>query len=543
MSDVHEQRDTTEVLDTSADPAVVDSPSTRPAEEKPAARGRLARLGDLVLALMSDRSRRVALASTGLACLAAWMAWWPGLLQPDAQQTVIQANLKLWIDWWTPVGAMVLHRLNEMEIGFGPIYAAAVASVVAGIYLCLRAVFVRGTAGLMTLAICAVPPMYAQLSTLSRDTFWLGLSLMSFGLLGKALRPGERRRRARLFVALSLLCAIVAFLCRQNGLAVVFAVVFVLALHALRGAGARDAGRRLAGVVQRSVPRVGVAAAAAALAAILVFGGTRVFYSAASVRAVHPERVTYVYDLASISVLSGRSHFPRAAGRLPSSRTTPAQFDLATLKRRFDYRNVVFVYPDNWAGDIAHADDLLAARENPLLRDAWLEAIWEEPFAYLWTRFRLTLSQLGVIGRPQDAYFEAFDPSTFRDPIITGPNFGHPIEFSNGYRVATDYLAPFVGADPFIPLDIAGIYLLLATLLAVVALRRLKAAWAIVLVMIAAVWLNLFGLFFTAMASGARYMAIAIPVALILVCFVFAPAFLRHSRLRRVLNPEVGGRR
>ncbi len=240
--------------------------------------GRQSRFGGLVLRLMSDQGRGVALTTTGLACLAAWIAWWPGLIHPDANQTIIQADLKLWIDWWTPVGAMVLHRLNEMEIGFGPIYAVAVASVVAGIYLCLRAVFVRGTAGLMTLAICAFPPMYAQFSTLSRDTFWLGLSLLSFGLLGRALRPGERGRSAGLFVALSLLCAIAAFLCRQNGLVVVFAVVFVLALHALRGAAGRDAGRRLARAIRGSVPRALVAAVAAAAATILVFGATQIVY-------------------------------------------------------------------------------------------------------------------------------------------------------------------------------------------------------------------------------------------------------------------------
>jgi hypothetical protein len=528
MSDVQEQRDTTKVLDPSGAPRPVDSSSTAP---PPVSRGerRLGRFTGLVLRLMSDQGRGVALSTTGLACLAAWIAWWPGLIQPDANQTIVQADLKLWIDWWTPVGAMVLHRLNEMEIGFGPIYAAAVASVVAGIYLCLRVVFVRGTAGLMTLAICAFPPMYAQLSTLSRDTFWLGLSLLSFGLLGRALRPGEGGRRAALFVALSLLCAIVAFLCRQNGLAVVFAVLFVLALHALRGAAERDSDRRLSKAIQRSVPRVSVAAVAAVAATVLVFGVTQLVYGATGVREVHPQRVTYVYDLASISVLTDRSHFPRAATRLPPSRATPERVDLATLERRFDHRNVVFVYPDNWAGEIAHADDLLAARENPILREAWLEAIRDEPLAYLWTRLRLTLGQLGLHGRPIDAYFGLWEPT----------NFGHPMEFSNAYLVATDYVEPFVGLESVIPLDLPWTYLVLATVLAVVVMRRLQVAWAIVLAMIGTVWLNLIGLFFTAMAVGSRYTAIMMPVALILVCFALAPVFRRRSRFKRVLNPEV----
>jgi hypothetical protein len=535
MSDVQEQRDTTKLLDTSGDPGLVDSPRTSPPPVSAPARA-WTRFKSLVLALMSDQSRKVALASTGLACLFAWVAWWPGLLQSDAYQTVIQADLKLWIDWWTPVGAMILHRLNEMEIGFGPIYAVAVAFVVAGIYLCLRVVFVRGASGLMTLAICAFPPMYAQLSTLSRETFWLGLSLLSFGLLGRALRPGEPDRRAWLLVALSLLCAIGAFLARQNGLTVVFAVVFVLALHALSGAAQRDSGRRLVRAIRRSVPRVIVAVAAAAAATILVFGVTKLIYGATGVRGVHSERVTYVYDLASISVLTGRNQFPPALRRLPRSRVTPARFDAATLKRRFDYRNVVFVYPDNWAGEIAHADDLLAARENPILRDAWLQAIEEEPLAYAWTRLKLTLGQLGVIARPGDAYFG----NDFGPPIVDpASNFGHPIEFSNGYRVASDYIAPFVGSGSVIPLDLPWIYLVLATALAVVVLRRLRVAWAIVLAMIGAVWLNLIGLALTAMAVSARYTTIAIPVALILVCFVLALVFRRHSRLQGVLNPDV----
>jgi hypothetical protein len=534
VSDVQEQRDATKLVDTSGDPGLVDSPGTRPPPVSAPARA-WTRFKSLVLTLMSDQGRKVALASTGLACLAAWMAWWPGLLQSDAYQTVIQADLKLWIDWWTPVGAMILHRLNEMEIGFGPIYAVAVAFVVAGIYLCLRVVFVRGTSGLMTLAICAFPPMYAQLSTLSRETFWLGLSLLSFGLLGRALRSGESTRRAWLLLALSLLCAIGAFLARQNGVTVVFAVVFVVALHALNGAAERDPGRWLARAIRRTVPRVIVAVAGAAAATILVFGVTKLVYGATGVRGVNPERVTYVYDLASISVLTGRNQFPPALRRLPRSRVTPARFDEATLKRRFDYRNVVFVYPDNWAGGIAHADDLLAARETPILREAWLQAIQDEPLAYLWTRLKLTLGQLGIIARPGDAYFG----NNFGPPIVDPANFGHTIEFSNGYRAASDYIAPFVGGGSVIPLDLPWIYLVLATALAVVVMRRLRVAWAIVLAMIGAVWLNLIGLAFTAMAVSARYTTIAIPVALILVCFALALVFRRHSRLQGVLNPDV----
>jgi hypothetical protein len=537
MSDVQEQRETTKLLDASDNSGLVNSPSAGLAPVSAPARiwGRFKRL---MLALMSDQSRRVALATTGLACLFAWMAWWPGLIQSDAYQTVIQADLKLWIDWWTPVGAMILHRLNEMEIGFGPIYAFAVAFVVAGIYLCLRVVFVRGTAGLMTLAICAVPPMYAQLSTLSRDTFWLGLSLLSVGLLGRALSPAEQARRTGLLVALSVLCAIGAFLARQNGLTVIFVVVFVLALHALRGAPQRDSGRRLASALQRSVPRVIVAAVAAAAATILVFGVTKLIYGATGVRGVHSERVTYVYDLASISALTDRNRFPPAAGRLPPSRVTPARFDLATVKRRFDHRNVVTLYPDNWAGSIAHADDLLAARENPILSKAWRQAIGDEPFAYLWTRLRLTLGQLGLKGRPTDAYFGDFGP-----PVVDPTNFGHPIEFTNGFRVATDYIAPFVGAGSVIPLDLPWTYLVVATVLAFVVMRRLQVARPVVLGMIGVVWLNLIALAFSAMAISSRYTAILFPVALILVCFAFVPIIARRSNLRRVLNPGVVGPR
>ncbi len=118
-------------------------------------------------------------------------------------------------------------------------------------------------------------------------------------------------------------------------------------------------------------------------------------------------------------------------------------------------------------------------------------------------------------------------------------NFGHPVEFSNAYLVASDYLRPFVGPRSVIPLDIPWVYLVLATALAVVVMRRLQVAWAIVLAMIAAVWLNLIGLAFTAMAVASRYTAIAVPVALILVCFALASVFARHPRLQRVLNPDM----
>ncbi|MDX6726608.1 MAG: hypothetical protein QOK49_1413, partial [Baekduia sp.] len=239
---------------------------------------------------MSDRRRiayPVLLVGFGLV---AW-SFWPGLLTPDSNQTIYQAGADFSSDWWTAFGAIVLRWWLDLQLGLGTVYGLGIALNVIGLYLCCRAAFRRLPAAAATVAFTTFPPMAAQLSGLSRDTFFLGFSLCAFGCFGAMLRPTTRQRRRQLVFA-GLLLAFLGFLCRQNG------IVVVLVLAGL--AVAQGELRWLAWLRPLRGRRTAIVTGAVA-ACLLAFIASQLIYTVAGTKRVHPERVIYLYDLASIS--------------------------------------------------------------------------------------------------------------------------------------------------------------------------------------------------------------------------------------------------
>jgi hypothetical protein len=440
------------------------------------------------------------------------LAFWPGVITPDSNQTIYQAASKFSSDWWTAFGSIALREWDALELGLGGVYGIALALNVFGVYLCLRAALRRVPAALVTIGVIGWPAMYAQLSGLSRDTFFLGFALLAFGAMAAVPRVPEHRRR--LVIGGALLAAVLCFLCRQNGIVVVFAVA------------------AWAGFTNRAwSPRAMLRASAiAAAVCVLVLLGTLGLYRALDVRAVHAERFTYVYDLASISVLTGENQFPPSLQTRARSGWVTSQVDQRTLKARWSYPNVISLYPDNRAGTIAFADETIAKREAGILKRGWLEAVTSHPFDYLWGRVRLAASQLGLVRHPTDAFLPFVDPS----------NFGHPMTFSRGYDAAASVLGRWVGQDPWVGLDYTWMYLFAAIVLTVALWRRSRSAFAVATT--TALALNVIVMGFVAVASSFRYSNLAVPVALILLAHWVAGANWAGARLRSRITALREGR-
>jgi hypothetical protein len=467
--------------------------------------------------------------SLGVAVLAVLLPFAPGLISYDTNGILWEAQTGFVRDWWTPFGAFVLGIAYDLEIGLGLVFLVQTVLVAVGLYLCLRLLLRRLPAALGTVTILVFPPMYGQLANLSRDSFYLGLTLLAFGCLCRATTSAGRARG--IAVGLALVAALAAFLWRQNGIVTLVVLAAGLVFLALTDRSWRP--RRLNHLREiRSGPAAGLAAGVAGcLIGVAAIGASQGSYRLADVVRTHPERSLFVFDLAGISTATDRNAFPAELPRRALKRpgVTPPDISLPALERNFDYSNVIALYFPNGDWTRGLNEPRVAKRELPILQDAWWQAVRDEPGAYLENRLKLAGSQLGFGNLPTDAYYGLLEPT----------NFNHPIAFVRGYQAASDYITTFSGPTATIRLDFIGPYLLIAAICLVLLWRRFPWARLQLLVMVATPWLALTLLAAISIAAGFRYMVLAVPVALMMVIFATAAATSQTRWGRALLNPAV----
>ena len=457
----------------------------------------------------SSDNRALAAAVLALASATVLVPFWPGLISYDANSTIYEAEVGPVRDWWSPF-LSVLWRGMLLVADTWLIFLVQTLLVVVGVFLCTRLVLRRVPAAVATLLICIYPPFYAQLSGPSRDGYYLGFTLLSLGLLCMAVKDWRRG----LSVVLSLTFAILSYLCRQNAAATVLLVGSALAVLACRDAAWRPT--RWRGSPRRPPAILGVAVAC--LAVLALVGGTAAAFAALGVVETRPERPTFIYDLAAMSVELDDDMFPAELDRRPHG-VVPLDDSLETLERTFRTQTVLSLYPDgNWNLGDFH-DERLSASESSILRDAWWDAVRSEPATYAAIRGRLVLTQLGFGDRPTDGYLGMTEPS----------NFGHPPVFSRGYLAASDYITAFVGPSATVPLDSAWPYLIGGLALLPVLVRSSDRGIRLVAVlMVLVVWFNVATLAVSAMAATFRYIAVSVPIFLIML--VMAAAVIAGRR-------------
>lgn len=452
----------------------------------------------------------------------------PGLISADTNAILYEAQSGHFRDWYTPLGSGVFWLADHLGISHSILFWIQTLLVVGALYLLLRPPLRRLYAGIAAAVICLFPPLYAQLSNLSRDSFALAFTLLALGLLRHAITLRGVGRWA--CMALAIVSAVVAGLWRQNALLVVVGVVgAVVSLALLNGSLAPWLSRRRNGAASRWRPRL-VALVAGCIFGAGVFFGSQAVYKASGVLETYPQRQLWVFDLAGISVRTNHNVFPSSLPRVVPNRpgVVPPNISEANLKRLYNPTNVLTLYPGgNWA--IGLNNPKLDQRQESELFGPWLRSVLASPGSYLIDRLDMLSSQLGLTRRPVDAF----------DGLMQSANYGYPLEHPGDYRTAQSYLNIFVGPNSTIPLDVAWPYLLLATVSLIVIRKRVAKEEAVLLswlVVITWAWVLVFGV--VGVASSFRYSVLVVPVGLVLM--VWAGSCTLRSRRRDSGLVEVG---
>lgn len=437
------------------------------------------------------------------------LSFWPGHMSADTLTQVEQARTGSYTNQHAPLLIALWHPFFERGAGPGWVLTAQLLTFSLGCFLVLRAVFRPLGAALVTAALCLFPPVFGMLGYVGRDTWFTALLVLTFGLTVRAAQRRGRRRIA--FAAVAVAAAWLTLAARQNAAA---AVVVALAMLAgvLLGAWA-DRRPAFPALVASHRRRIVVAAAIGVVATVALMGTQVLAQRALQVADVNPEQYLYIYDLAALSEDDRENQFPAAI--MPERGMAPVD----------RYWNV-----DSVNGYLFTADAPIATplpdRLVGRLRDAWLDAIRENPLDYLDERGTLMLRQLALTRRAMWTYHPQIDPNPW----------GYAVKFPELNRRAKEYVQHFADAA----LD-GGIlyrvwfYALLALAGAVVLMRRSRGA---TVACAGALGLGAItyqaGLFFGAMGTQYRFQLPLVVAGLLCAAMLLrlAAARLRATRLR-----------
>jgi hypothetical protein len=284
------------------------------------------------------------------------------------------------------------------------------------------------------------------------------------------------------------------------------------------GAGAallsRSSGERSHATLRNGAVIVGISVVAA-LGGLAVSG---VLNRVLGVERSHPEQMVYLYDLAAMSQNLDEQLFDDDWVREPNGWGEQI-YSLRALDRRFDWKNVITVFPPLGEASPYFKPDPAATpgRLTARLRSMWVSAVTSHPLTYAEVRLRVILSSLGFFGRPIDAY-------PFTDPMggpLAVSMYGSPPKFTNRNRQARSALAVFAGPDSSIPVDIGFVYVLLGFS----SVAYLWVRWRgnrdrdLLLAIGAFEALTITVLLASTMATSYRYLAVLAPVSMVLAAW------------------------
>jgi hypothetical protein len=436
------------------------------------------------------------------------VAFYPGSLNYDAEQTIREARSGDLTDWWTPMGSLALRGWFELGLGLGSVYVVEIVLFTTGVFALTRHALSPVWAAVATAVIVLWPPTSSLLSTLSRDIFFFGVAMFALAALASAYRAAAvDRKRCGCWVAAALLLAFISMLIRQNGVTLVLVVA---------GAGFVLLRRTPASPLRTAAAVAGVAIAAGLLSFVITTGMNR----ALGVDKAHPEQMVYQYDLAAMSTDLNEQLFDAKWVAEPTAWGEPI-YSLRSLKRHFEWKNVLTLFPplsQTRPGFKPNSKDTPQWRADRL-REQWLDAITSHPLTYLKVRLRVNLSGLGFHDRPFDAY-----PFIVEDfgPVGQSSLFGAPPRFTNRNRQARNLLGKFAGPNSAIPLDIVFLYVVLAVAAALYLWRRWHRDRGLVLAIAMVAVLNVLLLLPATMATSYRYLALVTPLSMVLVAWAIA---------------------
>jgi hypothetical protein len=308
---------------------------------------------------------------------------WPGRLHADSNAIFGGAlgDFPI-VDHWTATLTWAWRQGQELVgLGVGGVFLLQTVALLVGIYLVLRSALDRMAAAVLAVLLPFAPPVFGFAGLVGRDMWFVAGCLLAVGLAIAATRWAGRRSRA-FAVAAGVLVAFIAITARQNGFVAMVPVLVGLAVPALALARERGLG-------PWSARRTAVTAVALGLLATFAISAASTLTDRATRdMALHPEVMTYLYDLGYLTLATDRQLIPAL-----SRDALPAQ-TRAEVRERWSPSTSLYMRADPDGGGRRRL--VLSNAEVSGIEHAWRTAIRDHPGDYLQGRLGLWRRQLGI---------------------------------------------------------------------------------------------------------------------------------------------------
>lgn len=470
-----------------------------------------------VRSITHSRIASYAILALGVATILA--AYWPGRLNADSRGILAGVHGELPIvDQWTATLTWAWQKAERLiGLGSGGVLLIQTAAFTAGVYLVLRSCLTRIAAATCAILVLLAPPTFGFLGLVGRDAWFVAGCTLAVGMGVTATRiPGHRTRAVAIVFGVAM--AALALAARQNALTAVAPILVALSVATIDLAGERGRAGAFGRRPLLAASGCGLAAAAAIAAATMLADHT--FRD----RALHPEVLTYLYDLGYLTLETDQQLIPH----LPY--TSVATQTVAEMRRRWQPHNALIMRFHNPALAVQgrspkdrHTKLVLAEAEVEQISNAWREAVMAHPVDYLRGRWGLWRLQAGIGHVPGYARAVESTPGTY----------GYePPAFPALSRAASDYAERWGtgrGTDTTGgAIHRAWIYLLVCAAGLLLALPRFPRAVRLTAALPAAALGLQLGLFFLAPAAEWRFQLLAVYAAMIVAILAARLAFDHH---------------
>jgi hypothetical protein len=313
------------------------------------------------------------------------VVFFPGVMNYDARYVYLDSQKGFYGDWQSPVMTWLWHLINPVAPGSASMFLLIATLYWFGIGILSMAIRRRSQPLAIVLPLLALtPPLFALLGVIWRDVLMAATWLLAAALVFSATTWRTKPRMAAQLLALVLI--VFGALIRPNAIAAA-PLLITYALWPQRFAWKRTA-----------LLFVPLAVALYAIMQIVYYGGL-------GATRQHPLHSVAVFDLGGVTYFSGENQFP----------VSWQADEMEALRGRCYDPSYWNVY---WNGDCKFVMARLEGEPKifgtPTLTQAWRDAVFAQPAAYLQHRFAffrtfLFDSHLAMwredIDRPQQTVF------------------------------------------------------------------------------------------------------------------------------------------
>lgn len=334
--------------------------------------------------------------------LAISLFFWPGYLDADALQQINQAKTGVFTDWYAPILDWFWRPLFLLHISPGFVLWLTIATFMLSVYELLRIAWNRWPAVAVTLLLTLFPPVLGFLGSLTRDTWFGACTFGAYALLARSMRFSGRARTV--LAILALIAVWIALAARQNAAPAVIPAVFIAVGTLLRAARSSMAGRqerqehlKNAG---KGPKRQAISCTIGSLLVLALFVLSQWFltYNVIGAGRSYPEQHLLDWDLASLSLRSGKVLLPRSVFPSQNLKLLGEHYSPYTFVPLLAGPNHPLVWVTNGSVD-------------SVLRHDWIDAVRKYPLGYLRVRWVVWTRQLGWSGNVYEPYHDGYDPN------------------------------------------------------------------------------------------------------------------------------------